>query len=186
MKKMYKFLLKDIVQNKRIYICYLVLVFIVMILWYFSYNIFMLKFYLQKQFDDNSNQLTILNQQLDDIRSSENYKKYSISKFIYDKYENIRWYNTINKLISMFDDIKKLQSEWWNLVLDDFIIDMDNVKIKWNVSSLQTLYISWWVINKFLDLPFVKEVNIPNYQKNGDNYQFNLNAKIKINEWNNH
>ena len=71
----------------------------------------MLKFYLQKQFDDNSNQLTILNQQLDDIRSSENYKKYSISKFIYDKYENIRWYNTINKLISMFDDIKKLQSE---------------------------------------------------------------------------
>jgi hypothetical protein len=38
------------------------------------------------------------------------------------------------------------------------------------------------VINKFLDLPFVKEVNIPNYQKNGDNYQFNLNAKIKINE----
>ena len=98
----------------------------------------------------------------------------------------------IPKIISILEDLKWIDSTWtWendSIVLSDFRVNLNEISLRWRVSSLKLLYYnspSWKfkaLIDRFQDLDFIEDMKIKTYDKIWEKYfEFVLNAKIKNN-----
>lgn len=108
--------------------------------------------------------------------------KFKLSEFVFDKENSLSWNKTISSLIEIYEDLRKIDSQDSGLILTDFKVTQESVQLLWEVNDIKKVYISWGVIDKFMSPDFVDTILIPSYNKVNNNYIFNLDAKIKLND----
>lgn len=116
------------------------------------------------------------------ITATPDYKRYVLADYMIKKQKWIAWKNTIESLIFMYDKIKWLNWDDQWVTFENFKIDMDKIKISVSSPDIKKVYTSGWIIDRFVWLDFIKNLNIPSYTKEGPTYRFNLDAKIKIDD----
>lgn len=177
--------LRNLWKKKWEIIQYMLVVVVVVMIWHICYNQYLIRYELKNTITSKNNEIAKKETDMELEKKSPTYIKYMASKTLYEKTKNINWTLTINNLISIITDIKNLwQTEkWLELEIDNFDVNVDEIKLAWKVWYLKALYKDGWIIDKFIWLPFVDHLNIPNYQKEWMFIRFDLNAKIKTNEW---
>jgi len=178
-------------RSKREYIFkFLWIIFILILIWYIYSKA---SIYVTDQKIKN-NQI-ILNKQNNDLetyKQSTWYNKLYLIRELEKSSQSMPRSEHIPKIISMLEDLKKIDSTWtWendSIILSDFKVNLDEISLKWRVSNLKLLYYnspSWKfkaLIDRFQDLDFVKDMRIKTYDKVWEKYfEFVLNAKIKNN-----
>ena len=120
-----------------------------------------------------------LQKQLDTLRTSQDVVRFDIAKYIETKEKTTEWSQNITNLIAMYTKLKALsQSSNEKFVLSDFIVDTDQISVKGKVTDMRYVYVTNGIIDRFVGLDFVKEVQIPYYKKAGDYYEFVLQASV--------
>jgi hypothetical protein len=103
------------------------------------------------------------------------------------QYDEIPRSTHINKVITMLEEIRKLDQSWdETLLLSDFNVDLEKISVQWRVSSLALLYYSnsekgiISLIDRFKNLDFIENLYIKNYtkEKDGNFFSFILEANV--------
>jgi hypothetical protein len=73
------------------------------------------------------------------------------------------------------------------ITLSDFFVSLEEVSLRWTITSLKTLYhnTEWFkaLLDRFEELDFIKDIRIKSYEKVGSsNFEFILNANVVWNE----
>ncbi len=175
-----KMFMRQLKKEKRKYISW------IFIFWFFVW--ILLYWYNRYQIWDLDNKISNLNQSIDNkedeyanITSGYDYQRIETAMYFYDNRSDVSWINNITSLIWVFDTVSSI-GDWQEIVLEDFSVDMNNVSLRGSISELDLVYSDWWLIDEFVELDFIEEVNIPSYSKRNDYYNFDLSSKIKINE----
>ena len=115
------------------------------------------------------------------------YNKLQAVKILEEKQTTMPRSDHISKMIAMLEDLKQVDTSTTDsIILSDFIVSMDKITLKWQVSNLLLLYYSnptkgiTSLIDRFSNLDFIKNIRIQTYDRVGDNnyYEFVLEANI--------
>ena len=118
--------------------------------------------------------------------SSEWYKKFLAVKSLEDRTAWMLWYERIEKISEILEDLRNMNNEEWEstLVLSDFYVSLEEISLRWIVSSLKELYYtsaSWKmkaVFDRFESLDFIDKMTIKQYSNVGDWFEFTLFANV--------
>lgn len=144
-------------------------------------------FWLNKNIKDKNNILQEQAQSLETYKNLTGFTKLMAVKELEGKYDEIPWSTHINKVITMLEDIKRVdKSNDETLLLSDFNVTLDKISVKGRVSNLILLYYSnptKWItslIDKFKSLDFIENMHIKNYTKEKDSnfFSFILEANV--------
>ena len=132
-----------------------------------------------------NNKIERKEKQIEEYEASEWYKKFLAVKWLEDRNAGMSWYERIEKISEIFDDLRNI-NEWADSELDlsDFNVSLEEVSLKWTVSSLKDLYYtnaSWRikaVLEKFENLDFIEKMTIKDYSKVDGWFEFSLYANV--------
>lgn len=117
--------------------------------------------------------------QLDDMRKTDDVIRFDISKYINNKEKTANWSDNINNLIRMYTELQTISRNTANgIVLSDFTIQDGQIQVKGKVIELRFMYIKNGIIDRFSALDFVDNITIPYYQKNSEYYDFILKGDL--------
>ena len=73
------------------------------------------------------------------------------------------------------------------ITLSDFSVSLEEISLRWIITSLKTLYYNSdafkALLDRFQELDFIKDMRIKTYEKVGStNFEFILNANVVWNE----
>jgi hypothetical protein len=96
----------------------------------------------------------------------------------------IIWSERLASLVEVYEKIKSISDSNWNntVALTDFIVEKKAVSLKWTVQNIRSIYQPEWVIERLQQLPFIKNIFIPSYQKVDENYEFKIQWDIENNK----
>jgi len=137
------------------------------------------------------NRITNKEQQVKEHEASPWYKKFLAVQALEAKNPNMSWYDRIEKISEILEDLRSLddEEEWTSLELSDFYVSLEEISLRWIVSSLKDLYYtsaSWKmkaVLDRFESLDFIDRMIIKEYNNNGYWFEFSLFANVINNEW---
>ena len=137
------------------------------------------------------NRIANKEEQLKKDEASEWYKKFLAVQSLENKDMNMSWYDRIEKISEILEDLRSLDDdeEWTTLELSDFSVSLEEISLRWIVSSLKDLYYtsaSWKmraVLDRFESLDFIDKMVIKEYNNNGEWFEFSLFANVINNEW---
>ena len=103
-------------------------------------------------------------------------------------------YERIEKISEILEDLRNMNNdeEGWetsSLILSDFYVSLEEISLRWIVSSLKELYYtsaSWKiksVLDRFESLDFIDKMVIKEYSNVGDWFEFTLFANVINNDW---
>ena len=122
---------------------------------------------------------------LDEHESSPGYMKYMAIKDLEEKNQNMYRFERIEKISEIFDDLRNVyESGDGDIQLSDFVISLEELSLKWTVSSLKDLYYtnaSWKIkalLDRFESLDFIEKMTIKEYEKVDDWFEFVLHANV--------
>ena len=137
-----------------------------------------------------NNKIANKEEQLKKDEASEWYKKFLAVKSLEDRDSNMSRYDRIEKISEILDDLRNLDDdeEGTTLELSDFYVSLEEISLRWVVSSLKDLYYtsaSWKmraVLDRFESLDFIDKMVIKQYSNNGDWFEFSLFANVINND----
>lgn len=144
----------------------------------------------QRAIDNKKADIQQQEQQLSTFESAVEYDRFLAVKDLEDKSVDMPWFEHIPKILSMFQDLKNLDSSSSNMIkLSDFFVSLEEISLKWSISSLKALYYNpesgtfKALLDRFEDLDFIKDMRIKSYQKVNDrNFEFVLNANVVVDD----
>ena len=137
-----------------------------------------------------NNKIATKEEQLKKDEASEWYNKFLAVKSLEDKDFNMSRYDRIEKISEILEDLKNLDDdeEGTTLELSDFSVSLEEISLRWVVSSLKDLYYtsaSWKmraVLDRFESLDFIDKMVIKQYSNNGNWFEFSLFANVINND----
>lgn len=178
-------------RSRREYIFkFLAIFFIGVVLWYIYVQA---SFYITNQKIKNNQEILVKqNNDLEKYKQSTGYNKLYLIRELEKSAQSMPRSEHIPKIIWILEDLKSIDPTWTgendSIVLSDFKVTLNEISLKWRVSSLKLLYYnsSTWkfkaLIDRFQDLDFIEDMKIKTYDKVWEKYfEFVLNAKIKNN-----
>ena len=137
------------------------------------------------------NRIADKEEQLRKDESSEWYKKFLAVESLENRDSNMSRYDRIEKISEILEDLRSLddEEEWTSLELSDFSVSLEEISLRWIVSSLKDLYYtsaSWKmraVLDRFESLDFIDRMVIKQYNNNGNWFEFSLYANVINNDW---
>jgi len=138
-----------------------------------------------------NNRVAAKEEQVRKDEASDWYKKFLAVKSLEDKNANMSWYDRIEKISEILEDLRSLddEEEGTTLELSDFYVSLEEISLRWIVSSLKDLYYtsaSWKmraVLDRFESLDFIDKMVIKEYNNNGYWFEFSLFANVINNGW---
>ena len=126
--------------------------------------------------------------------ASEWYKKFLAVKSLESRTAGMYLYERIEKISEILEDLRNMNNdeEGWepsSLILSDFYVSLEEISLRWIVSSLKELYYtsaSWKiksVLDRFESLDFIDKMVIKEYSNVGDWFEFTLFANVINNDW---
>jgi hypothetical protein len=96
------------------------------------------------------------------------------------------WHKHIPKVIEILETLRNQDPDEQGdtVQLSDFTVSLDTISLKGSVKNLALIHGSnrrKGVIDQFLALDFIKDMQILNYQNRGGRFDFTLQANIDIN-----
>lgn len=166
------------------FVFYSMFIVFVVFVWYYSYNYFLINFNYKNDIANKNKEIKLLWNDLDIQVSKDWYDRFVLVKYLDENFRNTNWYSTVASIIDITEKIE-LIDDTETLKMENFKIDMDKISFDGYIPehNLNRVYNSWWIIDSFVWLPFIESVNIPNYQKENDEFKFHLDANIILNEW---
>lgn len=124
--------------------------------------------------------------EIQEKEASEWYKKFLAVKSLEERTAWMLRYERIEKISEILEDLRNMNDEeWWStLVLSDFYVSLEEISLRWIVSSLKELYYtsaSWKmkaVFDRFESLDFIDRMIIKEYSNVGDWFEFTLFANV--------
>lgn len=150
-------------------------------IWFYWYNLFQ-DFRLSAKIQDTTDKISLIDSEIKKIKSTDEFRRYEYAKYIEDNVQSVYWFDTIKSLISIFDGLKNMWSWSQDLMLNDFKVSLDSIRIGWQVTDMKNIYMSWGLIDKFIWFDYIDTITIPSYTKRVSSYEFILDAKIKLND----
>lgn len=137
-----------------------------------------------------NNKIANKEEQLKKDEASEWYKKFLAVKSLEDRDSNMSRYDRIEKISEILEDLRNLDDdeEGTTLELSDFYVSLEEISLRWVVSSLKDLYYtsaSWKmraVLDRFESLDFIDKMVIKQYSNNGNWFEFSLFANVINND----
>lgn len=133
---------------------------------------------LEKEITARQEQLMTKQQELQAINIQDTYRRFKIAQIIISGEKQLGRESSISYLIDLFDTLQKVDQNT-NISLDDFQIHTDKVTLRGTVDEMQTIYGSWGLLDKFIELEFVEHLEIPFYKQVWSSYEFILEATLK-------
>lgn len=126
-----------------------------------------------------------LSNEIELAKNNKEYVKYVAAQWVVQTQGQVAWWwDRLSRVMSVFTT---LQGLWGgaNVRFSDFALDFSVLHLKGTVSNLQLVYMKSWIIDKFNELWFLKNINITDYKKTEDGYAFTLVADVVLqNVWN--
>ena len=126
----------------------------------------------QHKIDNKKAEIQQQEQQLATFESAVEYDRFLAIKDLEDRSIDMPWFEHIPKILAMFQDLRNLDSSSSNMIkLSDFFVSLEEISLKWSISSLKALYYnpeSWTfkaLLDRFEDLDFIKDMRIKSYQR---------------------
>lgn len=124
--------------------------------------------------------------QLSAYEWATDYDKFLLVSDLENKVLDMPWFEHIPKILEMFKDLKDLDPASSDvIILSDFNVSLDEIKLKGSVSNLKVLYYNspTWnfrsLLDRFKELDFIEDINIRTYEKVWwRNFEFVLTAKV--------
>ena len=124
--------------------------------------------------------------QIEQEEASEWYKKFLAVKSLEDGDTNMSRHDRIEKISEILEDLKNIWDweEDTTIELSDFNVSLEEISLKWVVSSLRDLYytnVSWKmkaVLDRFESLDFIDKMVIKEYNKVDNWFEFSLYANV--------
>lgn len=93
----------------------------------------------------------------------------------------IIWSERLASLVEVYEKIKSISDSNWNntVALTDFVVEKKAVSLKGTVQNIRSIYQPEGVIERLQQLPFIKNIFIPSYQKVDENYEFKIQWDIE-------
>lgn len=163
---------------------WIVVWFVVVVLWYYVYMMILANTYATK-IEQKQQVLIEKRAELVKLKKDVSYQKFESAKQI-DKEQTIVWWKTIAYLIELFDDLKTLDNNVSNVSLTDFQISIDHqVNLRWTVENMRLMFTErQWLLDRLTNNDFIESYDIPFYKKEGDVFEFVLDAMILQNDAN--
>lgn len=170
---------------ERIFIIAAVLLFLELIvfIWWKCFSIFQ-----QQKINNQTEELQVREETLKWYESAVEYDRFLAIKDLEDKSIDMPWFEHIPKILSMFQDLRDLGNNSRNMItLSDFSVSLEEISLRWIITSLKTLYYNSdafkALLDRFQELDFIKDMRIKTYEKVGStNFEFILNANVVWNE----
>ena len=136
------------------------------------------------------NRIATKEEQVKEHEASEWYKKFLAVQALESKNSNMTWYDRIEKISEILEDLRSLddEEEGTTLELSDFSVSLEEISLRGIVSSLKDLYYtsaSWKmraVLDRFESLDFIDRMVIKEYNNNGYWFEFSLFANVINND----
>lgn len=125
----------------------------------------------------------MLKQQFVQMQKDEWYKKYLSAKLVAQEKNTLKWKDSLEYLINLLDELTALDAEDRSVALENFQVTPEKVNLRGTVASISTIYREGGIIDKFTQFNFIDFLDIPFYRKNGETFQFVLDATITANVW---
>ena len=142
----------------------------------------------QQRINNWQDQLEVRQEELKTFESAVEYDRFIAIKDLETKSIDMPWFEHIPKILSMFQDLRELGNNSRNMiVLSDFFVSLEEISLRWTITSLKTLYHNTdtfkALLDRFEELDFIKDIRIKSYEKVGStNFEFILNANVVWNE----
>ncbi len=144
----------------------------------------------QQKISEQEINLTEQEQKLSEYESVVSYDKFLLVNNLENITTDMPWFEHIPKIMAIFDDLKNVDSSSSDtIILSDFHVTLEEVSLKWTVSSLRALYYTspTWkfksLLDRFEELDFIEDMTIKSYEKVWEKYfEFVLNAKVVNND----
>lgn len=156
---------------------------ILVLVWWRVYTIVQ-----QQRINSRNDQLEERQEELKTFESAVEYDRFIAVKDLEAKSIDMPWFEHIPKILSMFQDLKELDKDpTHTITLSDFFVSLEEISLRWTISSLRTLYYNTEsfkaLLDRFKELDFIKDIRIKSYEKVGStNFEFILNANVVWNE----
>lgn len=144
----------------------------------------------QQRINHQRAQLELKEAELKQEESAVEYDRFLAVKDLEENNSGLPWLKHIKKILSMFQDLRQLElNSNDRITLSDFYVSLEEISLKWTISSLKALYYNSEsgtfkaLLDRFEDLWFIKDMRIKTYEKVGSrNFEFILNANVVSNE----
>jgi hypothetical protein len=117
--------------------------------------------------------------QLRQITTTESYKRYISTKTFLDQVTFTPWKENLDYMISLFELLQAFDDKESEFSLDNIQVQPTRISMRGQISSLDIVYRSGGLLDRFLSFSFVDKVKIPYYKKSGDQFSFILEADVK-------
>ncbi len=134
---------------------------------------------------------TTLQEQKQALHQIKNYTGYTTLLSIWtleQKKITLPWSKHIRQILDILQDLKSVNNgSNKTIVLSDFEVGLDHIKLNGKVTTLKALYHNSSsgkfrsLLDRFQDLDFISDLEIKDYEKNNENdkyYTFVLHAKV--------
>lgn len=144
----------------------------------------------QQKIAEQEVSLNVQEATLSEYESVTNYDKFLLVKDLENMTTDMPWFEHIPKIMAIFEDLKNIDSSSSDtIILSDFNVTLDEISLKWTVSSLRALYYTSptgkfkALLDRFEELDFIEDMTIKSYEKVWEKYfEFVLNAKVVNND----
>ncbi len=124
-------------------------------------------------------------EQLEEYESYSGYKKFLAVKNLEEKNLNMYWFERIEKISEIFEDLKNVDESWdWEIELSDFNVSLEELSLRGTVSSLKDLYYTnasgriKALLERFESLDFIEKMTIKEYHRVDNWFEFVLYANV--------
>lgn len=143
----------------------------------------------QQRVDHKTHQLQERQEALASYESAVEYDRFIAIKDLEEKSITMPWFEHIPKILAMFQDLRDLWSDSSKITLSDFKVSLEEISLRWSISTLKALYYNSEagtfkaLLDRFEELDFIKDMKIKSYEKvDSNNFEFVLNANVVTNE----
>lgn len=127
-------------------------------------------------------QITTETASFDALSENARYKRYKAAEYLQKENPPHERAETIEYLITFFDNLRTLSANSDDIALEDITIDVDGMTLRGTVRELRSIYASGQLLDKLQELDFIEHLDIPSYTESEDGFEFDLKATIKPNE----
>lgn len=144
------------------------------------------------QIVNHENKIARKTEILDQNESATWYKQILYIKDLEEKNSWMYRFERIQEISDIFDNLRSIWAEDSSFItLSEFNISLQEISLKWSVSTLKALYYtspSWGfksLLDRFKNLKFIKDMSIKTYERSSqdDNFEFVLHANVLSNDW---
>ena len=137
-----------------------------------------------------NNRIEKKEEQVKIYESSTWYTKFLAVKSLQEKTAGMSRFYRIEKISEILEELKNVDDWEWDttIELSDFYVSLDEISLRWVVSSLKDLYytnVSWKmraVLDRFESLEFIDKMVIKEYNRVDNWFEFSLHANVINND----